>query len=176
MRIIRISAKVLSIMLLVFVVSLALLLGGVRLFGLTPYTVLSGSMEPIYHVGSVIYVSEVDPASLKVGDVITFRLPLGTVVTHGIVDILGENPQSRSFITKGEANDDFDGSPVPADAVIGKAVFSIPFLGYLSEFVRQPAGLLTLGGICLAVLILSFGVDFLTKSEKKTSSDSCDPL
>ena len=169
----RIISKTLGSLLLAFVIAVALLLGGVRLVGLTPYTVLSGSMEPTYPVGSVIYVTETDPAELEVGEAITFRLPSGTVVTHGIEAILGENPQNRSFLTKGEANETADGEPVPAAAVIGKPVFALPYLGYLSEFIRQPVGLITLGGICLATLILTFGVDaILEKIEEKQKREN----
>lgn len=42
------------------VVILALLLVGARVVGLQVFTVLSGSMEPTYHVGSLIYVKKVD--------------------------------------------------------------------------------------------------------------------
>ena len=45
----------------------AILLVGVRIVGLTPYAVLSGSMEPTYHVGSLIYVQKIDPAEITVG-------------------------------------------------------------------------------------------------------------
>ena len=65
---VRIIIKVLSTAVVAIVVVLAVLLAGVRLVGLTPYTVLSGSMEPTYHVGSVIYVRGVDPTTLKEGD------------------------------------------------------------------------------------------------------------
>lgn len=54
------------------IVLLALALVGVRALGLTPYAVLSGSMEPTYRVGSLIYVKKVDPAEVQVGDPITF--------------------------------------------------------------------------------------------------------
>ena len=40
--------------LVVLVVILALLLVGVRLVGFRPMCVLSGSMEPTYHTGSLI--------------------------------------------------------------------------------------------------------------------------
>lgn len=42
------------------------------LFGYMPYVVLSGSMEPVYPVGSLIYVAPVDANSLEPGDAITF--------------------------------------------------------------------------------------------------------
>ena len=46
----KILSKTLSTAFVAAVVLLAVLLAGVRLVGLTPYTVLSGSMEPTYHV------------------------------------------------------------------------------------------------------------------------------
>ena len=53
--------NVVSTILVALIVILALLLGGVRLVGLRPFAVLSGSMEPAYHVGSLIYVRSCDP-------------------------------------------------------------------------------------------------------------------
>ena len=61
-------------LLVVLVLLLAIALVGVRLVGLQVFMVLSGSMEPTYHVGSLIYVKEVDPAEVKIGDPITFVL------------------------------------------------------------------------------------------------------
>ena len=46
--------KVVTTLLVAVIVLLAVLLVGVRLIGLEPYTVLSGSMEPTYHTGSLI--------------------------------------------------------------------------------------------------------------------------
>lgn len=60
--------------LVVMVVLLAIALVGVRVVGLQVYTVLSGSMEPAYPTGSVIYVKEVDYKTLEVGDPITFMV------------------------------------------------------------------------------------------------------
>ena len=51
--------NVVSSILVSLAVLLAVLLVGVRLVGLRPYTVLSGSMEPTYHTGSLIYVKKV---------------------------------------------------------------------------------------------------------------------
>ena len=70
------------------VVILALLMVGARLFGFKVFTVLSGSMEPAYHVGSLIYVKEVDYRELESGDVITFMLDEDTVATHRIVEVV----------------------------------------------------------------------------------------
>ena len=56
--------NVVSSILVALVVILALLLVGARVAGLQVFTVLSGSMEPTYHTGSLIYVKKVDPALL----------------------------------------------------------------------------------------------------------------
>ena len=140
---------------------MALLLGATRLVGLTPYTVLSNSMDPTYPVGSVIYVRTVDTEELEKGDVITYRLSGGTVVTHRIEEVLGATSVDRSFRTKGDANEQADGSPVAPSAIIGEALFGIPFLGYISEFVQHPSGMIALLAICAAVLILTFAMDSL---------------
>ena len=81
-----------SWLLVAAVVVLAVLLAGVRLVGITPYAVLSGSMEPTYPVGSLIYVKDADPEDVQVGDPITFVLNEDLVVaTHRVIDIDEEN-------------------------------------------------------------------------------------
>lgn len=87
-------------------VVLAVALAGVRLAGIQVYTVLSGSMEPTYHTGSVIYVKKVDYTALRVGDPITFMVDEHTVATHRIVNIIpdDEDPTVLRFVTKGDAN------------------------------------------------------------------------
>lgn len=83
---------------------------GVRLFGLTPYAVLSGSMEPEYPTGSLIYVRDVDPADVAVGDAITFELESGILVTHEVYEI---DSDARAFRTQGIANIDAGGGYRP---------------------------------------------------------------
>lgn len=164
--------KTLRFVFLSIIVSLAVLLGGIRLFGLTPYTVLSGSMEPTYHVGSVIYVASVDPMELKAGDPITYPLPGGTIVTHRIEKVLNEDASARAFQTKGDANEAPDGAPVPASSVIGKPLFSIPYLGYVAEVLHKPTGLVLVICISVAVLVLSFVADTILKKGEKPSAEA----
>ena len=92
------------------VVILALLLAGVRIAGLQVFSVLSGSMEPTYHVGALIYVKKVDAMELRSGDVITFMLDEDTVATHRIVEVVpdAEDSSVLRFRTKGDANDNVD--------------------------------------------------------------------
>lgn len=112
----------------------AVLLGGVRLAGFTPYAVSSGSMEPACHVGSAVYVRKVDADELETGDVITFRLGGDALATHRIVEVIHDGDE-LSFRTKGDANDVADAAPVEADRVVGRVCFSIPYLGYCAAYI-----------------------------------------
>lgn len=160
-KIFDIFATVIMALVIVF----AFLLAGVRIFGLTPYTVLSGSMEPSYHVGSLIYVRQIDPDELRVGDPVTYMIEGGTVVTHRIVEVITDDndPTSLSFRTKGDNNDTPDGDPISANNVIGKPVFTVPLIGYVAVFVQNPPGSYFVIGILAALLILAFMPDILNK-------------
>lgn len=149
--------------------SLAVALVGVRLVGLNTYVVLSGSMEPTYHTGSLLYVKSVDPQDLRVGDPITFMLNEDTVATHRIIEILPDEEDSSvlRFRTQGDANDAPDGTPVHYKNVIGKPVFSVPYLGYFANFVQNPPGLYFAIGFAVVLVLLVFLPDLLDDSGKK---------
>ena len=91
-----------SNVLVVLVVILALLLVGARIVGLQVFTVLSGSMEPTYHVGALIYVKKTAPEDIQAGDVITFMLNETTTATHRVVAVVpdDEDPGILRYQTK----------------------------------------------------------------------------
>lgn len=162
---VRKTWNVISTILVVIVVVIALLLVGARVFGLQVYAVLSGSMEPTYHVGSIIYVKPVDPSEIKVGDPITFVMNEQlTVATHRVVRIDTEN---GAFYTKGDANEDPDASPVHFNNLLGKPVFTIPYLGYVSSYVQSPPGIYIAVGAGALLLALAFLPDMLSGDKKK---------
>ena len=69
-----------AVIIIVIVLCLALVVP--RAFGITCYTVLTGSMEPALPVGSVVFAKPTEPAQLKAGDII---------VVTGHVGIIGED-------------------------------------------------------------------------------------
>jgi signal peptidase len=148
----------LSTLLVILVVILAILLVGIRLIGLRPYVVLSGSMEPTYHVGSLIYVKEVDYKQLKVGDPITYMLNENTVVTHRIIQVIADesDPDTLRYFTQGDANAVADGTSVHYKNIIGKPVFSVPYLGYVSHFIQHPPGTYIAIAAGAALILLVF--------------------
>jgi signal peptidase len=137
----------------------ALALVGVILFFVLPrvlhwdvQVVMSGSMEPAMPVGSVVLIRPVDPEAVAVGDIITFRQQDSAgFVTHRVMEVLKE--ESRSFRTRGDANEEPDTSLVPADALRGRVWATIPYLGYLAQHARQPWGFLLLVGVPGGVII-----------------------
>lgn len=151
--------------LVVLVVLFAVFLMGSRLVGLQVFNVISGSMEPTYSVGDLLYVKTVDPDSVKVGDPITFVLNEDLVVaTHRVVKIDSEN---REFTTKGDANETEDAAPVHFNNLVGVPVFSIPLLGYVSAYIQSPPGMYVAIAIGVILLAAVFLPDILAKKAKK---------
>ncbi|MBO5340790.1 MAG: signal peptidase I [Oscillospiraceae bacterium] len=148
---------------------LALLLVGARLVGLQVFTVLSGSMEPTYHVGSLIYVKKVDAVKLETGDVITFLLDEDTVATHRVVEVVPDetDPSVIRFRTKGDANNAEDGSLVHYKNVIGTPIFSIPKLGYVANYIQNPPGTYVALSAGAILLLLVFLPDLFSDEKEK---------
>lgn len=151
------------------VVLLAIALVGVRLIGLKPFVVLSGSMRPTYEVGSLIYVKSVDYKELKVGDPITYMISQDTVVTHRIIEVLvdEEDPNTIRYFTQGDANEQPDGTSVHYKNIIGKPVFSVPYLGYVSNYIQHPPGMYVAIATGAILILLVFLPDFFADDEKK---------
>lgn len=157
-----------SIALVVIMVLGAVLLAGARLVGLQVFTVISGSMEPNLHLGSLIYVQKVEPETLKEKDVITFMLSENTVATHRIIEIVPDeqDPTLVRFRTKGDANQIVDTNLVHPKNIRGKVVGTIPYLGYVSDYVQNPPGTYVVFGVMFLLILAAFLPDIL-KPEKK---------
>lgn len=124
-------------------------------FKYNPIVVLSGSMEPNYKTGSVIYYKQVSEEELKVGDVITFQVN-GTLISHRIVSI-----ENGLIETKGDANNVPDAMKIQMQNVIGKvANISIPYLGYYIKFINDN---LSLSVIATVLILVS---EFLSSNVK----------
>ncbi|MBE6729760.1 MAG: signal peptidase I [Ruminococcaceae bacterium] len=166
------TVKIISSALTAFVVIMAFLLYGTRFIGLTPYTVLSGSMESVYPTGSIIYVKKVQPEKLKVKDPITFKLPNGIIATHRIIETVAPDDGSNNvfFRTKGDENEIADGTLVGFEDIIGKPIFCIPFLGYFANYISYPPGKYVALTIVLALIIIEIMLSIAFDTKKNTDS------
>ena len=170
-------------LIVILAVLLAIALVGVRAFQIQPYIVLSGSMEPEYKAGSVIYLKEVpDKSVIKVGDPITYKVEgIEEACTHRVIEIeLNTDPENQHlgkymFHTKGDANSTADGAVVYSENVIGLPVYHIPYLGYVADFVKQPKGRMTIiSAVCLVLLCMIIPSFFTVEEEidKKEDEES----
>lgn len=100
-------------------------------------TVLSGSMEPAIHTGSVVIVKPAD--NYKINDIITFGKTKKTPTTHRIHDIK-VNVGKPIYITKGDANNAPDSREISDSEVIGKVLFSVPYVGFAISTAKKPWG------------------------------------
>ena len=131
-----IFVAVIAVVVLLLVVSVIPIPGNYKVL-----VVLSGSMEPTIKVGSIVTVKP--RQEYKIDDIITFNSGGKTPTTHRIVDI-GEENEKTLYTVKGDANEEPDLKPVPKNSVIGKVLFSVPFLGYAVDFAKRPLGFVLL--------------------------------
>lgn len=139
-----ILALALAVLVVFFMVQEKFTGGTSRIGGFRMYIVLSGSMEPLLHTGSMVFVNPVAAETVLENDIITFISPddRDKLITHRVVSI--NRDEQMSFVTRGDANDVNDSMSVPAADIIGKVSFDIPYIGYLMSFARTKAGLLFL--------------------------------
>lgn len=170
MKVVKKIINALTICCYIVIAAIVLLISPMVL-GNRPMVVLSGSMEPTYEVGSLVYMKKTSFEDLKVGDVITYGESEDGLVTHRIVNI---SQISRTVVTRGDAND-VDDPEITADKIKGKinSKLYIPKAGYVLQVIRKP---LVIAGLAI-ILIVKIAMDFLIKDdgskteEKDTLSD-----
>lgn len=160
--------NIVSTVLVVLVVLCAIFLVGSRILGYRMYNVVSGSMEPTYSVGDLLYVKEVDVYDIEVGDPITFVLNDElTVATHRVVRV---DAEQQRFYTQGDSNKTEDSGFVHFKNVIGVPKFAIPLLGYVSNFVQTSPGIYITIGVMILLVVLVFLPDLLRKKKAKAGA------
>lgn len=136
--------------------------------------VQTGSMEPTIPVGAVVVVRPA--AHYGVDDVITFqRLGEEEATTHRIVkDEVIEG--SIKYTVQGDANNAPDTAPVAVNEIRGKVLFSVPYLGFVLDFIQQPIGFILIIGIpavaIVAEEVLKIMRTIRNSNEEKVSKES----
>lgn len=150
------------------ITTLIIILGGILLilylFGIVPYVVLSGSMEPTIDTGSLCFINKKTKIeSIKEKDIIAFKLKDGTLVTHRAVEITDEG-----IVTKGDNNNDVDSNIVTKNNFVGKNLFWIPKLGYVVKAFQSTTGKI----IVITSVVLLFASGFLFGESKKKNLEN----
>lgn len=134
------------------------------IFGYKLYTVLSDSMAATdFDAGSVVIMKEVDPSTLKEGDIISYisqnTANYGEVVTHKIRRAATAANGEKGFVTYGTTTGTDDEVVVTYPYITGKYQAHIPFIGHFFQFLRTTVGYLTCIFIPFALLMLYQGIN-----------------
>ncbi len=125
----------------------------------TPLVVVtSESMSPNLHTGDLLIIQHREASDIKVGDIVVYTSdwhPESPVV-HRVIEIIN-NSGTLEFITKGDANPVSDPGFRTIEDIIGVVVFRIPYIGYVSLWLRNPIILITV--IMLIAIVLLYPSD-----------------
>lgn len=132
-----------------------------RLGGATPYTILTGSMQPGMPPGTLVVAKPVAPSDIAIGDVVTYQLESGkpTVVTHRVVAVRSDMSGDLEFQTQGDANNAPDEKWVMPEQVRGEKWYSVPYLGRVNVLMSGHERQLLVYGAA-AVLVMYAGAMF----------------
>ncbi len=133
------------------------------IFGYKFFIVRTDSMSATdFKSGDLIFIKNVDPATLQVGDIIAFTSQnshnFGETVTHKIREIITDDQGSSAFITYGTTTDDNDEVPVTYPYVLGKYAGKIPDIGSFFQFLKTTPGYLLCIFVPFLLLILYQGI------------------
>ena len=176
-RILRIIKTVLNVVIGIFIALFLLVVclqrftdNTLSLFGFRMFTVLTGSMEPKYNVGDVLFSKSIDPDEIQVGDAISYLGKSGDVkdkvVTHEVIEIENDENGEKIFHTKGIANI-IEDPIVHADQIYGKVIHKSTILSFISKTIRTPVGLIVLIIIPVFYIIGSEMLSGLLSREEK---------
>ena len=134
------------------------------LFGYKIYTVLSDSMAATdFDAGSIVIMKEVDPSTLKEGDIISYISQntenYGEIVTHKIRKLTNDASGEPGFVTYGTTTDTDDELIVTYPYITGKYQTHISGVGHFFEYLRTTVGYITCIFIPFALLMLYQGIN-----------------
>lgn len=134
------------------------------LFGLKAFIVLSDSMSKTdFDAGDLVLVKEVDPSTLKEGDIIAYTSQntsnYGETVTHKIRKLTTDANGEPGFITYGTTTDTDDETVVTYPYVLGKYKTNIPKVGRFFMFLKTTPGYIVCILIPFLLLILIQGLN-----------------
>ena len=118
-------------------------------FGIKPFIIMTGSMEPSLNIGDMIISKHISQNEIQIGDIITFCLEDGKeTVTHRIIDIT-EQDGITFYQTKGDNNNSPDPELVKFENIVGKYDFKIKGVGNILSYIFTATGIIVIGLIML---------------------------
>ena len=133
------------------------------IFGFRAFIALSDSISSTdFDAGDLVLVKEVDPATLKEGDIIAYisrsSASNGETTTHKIRRLTADEDGEPGFITYGTTTDTDDEGIVTYGDVLGVYRGHIPKVGRFIAFIKTTGGFITCILVPLFLIVLSQGV------------------
>ena len=148
------------------------------LFGYKAYIVNTDSMAKTdFKAGDLIFVKEVDPNTLKEGDIITYLSQntesFGETITHKIRKKTTDAEGNPGFITYGTTTGVDDDTIVTFPYILGKYETHLPKVGTFFNFLKTTPGYFVCIFVPFMLLIIYQGVNFfrLFRRYKKEQMD-----
>ncbi len=155
-----IKALLNALMTLILIIGITFVL--LYVIGIEPFVVETGSMRPAISVGSLSFINtHYNYDSIKVQDVVAFKVSTGNQVVHRAINITEEGIE-----TKGDANDNSDGISTNRKNYMGKLVFSIPKVGFAIKLIQTPKGKIILVTFIIVILLSGFLLDDNSKGKR----------
>ncbi len=107
------------------------------ILGVRPMLIASRSMEPRLKLGDVVLAKPILVEEARPGNVILFHSDQGMTV-HRVIKVTKlDGGKSVRLTTKGDANNEADERPVDSGSMVGRIVFVVPKVGWLSIGVKN---------------------------------------
>lgn len=139
-------------------------------FGIKPFIVLTGSMEGTVNAGDLAITKDIEPETLQVGDIISYKIDQ-SIITHRIIEEI-EVDGLPAFRTKGDANNIEDTAYVLYEQVEGVYMFRIAGIGNLAMFMQTPVGMIVFIAVPLCAFILYDIIRRNIQSKKERQKDN----
>lgn len=173
---IKALSKILKFALTVVIVLLVLLIfiqkisnNKITFAGYSAFTVISGSMEPEYHIWDMLISKKVNTNDIKVGDDVVYLGSEATfkdkIVTHRVINIRNEAGKTF-FTTKGIAND-IEDPEIESTQVYGKVVYRSIILCFLSKVLNNTYGFYIIVFVPFVLILFSELLSFKKSQDRK---------
>ena len=130
------------------------------------YLISTSSMEPTLNEEDIIIIKKCKEEELEKGDIITYKIDDGNIITHRIIDILDEEDWGeKQYVTKGDNNNIEDSEHILFSEIEGKMIIKIPKLGKVLNVLKD--GIVIILVILIALIIYLNRLDMKEKSEMR---------
>ena len=154
-----VARAVLTLVLVAAALLFLFLAVGPRFLNYQTSTMLTGSMSPGINPGDVVVSVKTPVSELRVGDVITYSIPIDDhrIETHRVASIERDDAGATSVTTKGDANPGADPwTAVLSEDYVYTQAGVVPYLGDVIRALRQPLvqSVLLYGASALLVVVV----------------------